>query len=501
MKANINPFDKVTGSDKLYLPGFIGIFIITILLIGYLISKDGISIAIGFIALPFIFLYLVMLFRNPLIGLYSAVALAFVILGTPRYIKGLSVIGVAMDGILIMTYLALIFSRFYEKIDWKPANKDITYLAALWFGYGLLQFLNPEAHSKVAWLAGLRGMALYMMLIIPLTLMLVDNRKKLNMFLTIWMFFSLLVSLKGIMQNTIGVDPWEQQWLNEGAARTHVLFGKLRVFSFLSDAGNFGANQAFSAVVATIISFSEKSFPKKLFFILVAVLGFYGMFLSGTRGAISVPLSAFTLYFILKKNKAVMLTGFIIIIGVFVFFKYTTIGNDNQQIRRMRSGFDPNDKSLQVRLANQKKLKAYLASRPLGGGIGHGGVKAQRYLPNAFLSNVATDSWYVMIWAEQGIIGLVLHLFILFYIIAKSGYLIMYRLQDPEIKQKMTALTVGMFGIMVAAYGNEVFGTHPTGVLIYVSMALMLNSEQFDREFGEIPEKVNFIPKLRNYSL
>jgi hypothetical protein len=52
----------------------------------------------------------------------------------------------------------------------------------------------------------------------------------------------------------------------------------------------------------------------------------------------------------------------------------------------MRTAFDPNDASLQVRLDNQKILKGYLAVRPLGGGIGHAGDKAQRFLPNAFLS-------------------------------------------------------------------------------------------------------------------
>lgn len=175
-----------------------------------------------------------------------------------------------------------------------------------------------------------------------------------------------------------------------------------------------------------------------------------------------------------------MVAGFFLIILIYVFFKFTTIGNNNQQIRRMRTGFDPNDRSLQVRLENQKKLKAYLASKPFGGGIGHAGIKAQRYLPNAFLSNVATDSWYVMIWAEQGIVGLVLHVFILFFIIIKSGYLIMFKLKDPEIKLKMSALTAGMFGIMVAAYGNEILGTPPTGILLYISMAIMLNARQFD---------------------
>jgi O-antigen ligase len=148
----------------------------------------------------------------------------------------------------------------------------------------------------------------------------------------------------------------------------------------------------------------------------------------------------------------------------------------------MRSAFDPNDASFQVRLENQRTLSVYLASRPFGGGIGHAGVKAKKYLPNAFLSQIATDSWYVMIWAEQGIVGLMLHLFILFYIVVKASNRIMYKIRDPILQMKMAALLSGMVGVMVASYGNAVLGTVPTAITIYMSMALMLSSEKFDKE-------------------
>jgi hypothetical protein len=276
------------------------------------------------------------------------------------------------------------------------------------------------------------------------------------------------------------VDSYEQAWLNAGAAQTHVLFGKLRIFSFLNDAGQFGANQAYSAVVAAIVAMVTKDWRIKLFLILVAFFGLYGMLLSGTRGAISIPLAGFGTFFVLKKNKAVMFSGFVAIVLLFVFFKYTTIAQGNEQIRRMRTAFDPNDASFQVRLENQRTLKVYLSSRPFGGGIGHAGVKAKKFLPYAFLSQIATDSWYVMIWAEQGIVGLMLHLFILFYVVIKSSIKIMYRIRDPILKIKMAALTSGMVGVMVASYGNAVLGSLPTGALIYISMALMLNPEKFD---------------------
>jgi len=484
MKGILNPFDHFVGSDRLQKPFSILTLICLLALSALITSKIGIVGGLGLFILPFLFSYLYLLFRFPIIGLYTSIILGFVLMGLGRYLTGLS-LGLIMDGILILTLLALIFNRFNERIDWSPANKDITYLALIWFGYSLFELVNPESRSVAAWFSG-RGIAFYMLILVPLTLLFIDTNRKLDYFLYLWGIFTLLVTLKGFIQMKFGVDHWEQAWLDEGNYKTHILFGKLRVFSFLSDAGQFGANEAYSGVMAAIVSMAQKDWRKKLFFLVVAFAGFFGMIVSGTRGAISIPLGGFMAFFVLRKNIRVMSIGFVLMIIVFIFFKYTSIGQGNDQIRRMRTAFDPNDASLQVRLENQKRLKVYLASRPFGGGIGHGGVKAQKYLPNAFLSQVATDSGYVLIWVEEGIIGLLLHLFILFYVVGKSSYCIMFRIRDPILRLKMSALTAGMFGIMVANYGNAVLYQMPTSMLIYTSMAIMMNSEKLDT-----PEKVD----------
>jgi len=66
----------------------------------------------------------------------------------------------------------------------------------------------------------------------------------------------------------------------------------------------------------------------------------------------------------------------------------------------------------------------------------------------------------------------------------------MFRIRDPILRIQITALTAGMFGIMAASYGNGVLGQMPTSILIYTSMALMLNSDKFDNmeEATELPE-------------
>ncbi|WP_281310267.1 O-antigen ligase family protein [Flavobacterium flavigenum] len=480
---NINPFESYSGSLNISKPGNL-IMLFSIMSVSALIIVKLGVIGIGLLlAVIFGSVFLYYLFCYPVLGYYTAIALNFVIIGMGRYVKGLP-LGFAIDGILVLTYLALFMNQFRTRIDWTPAKRDITFLSILWLGYSVFELVNPEARSVQAWISG-RGIAFYPFLFIPLTFMFIRNEKRLSYFFYIWAAFSLLATLKGIMQMTLGVDGAEQEWLNEGSYKTHILFGKLRVFSFYSDAGQFGANQGYTGVVFLIYAMSQQKKLKKIFFIFVGLLGIYGMVISGTRGALSVPIVGFMTYFILSKNVKVIIIGVTFLAIVFIFFKYTTIAQGNAQVRRMRTAFDPNDASLQVRLDNQKILKNYLASRPFGGGIGHGGTKAQKYLPNAFLSNVATDSWYVLIWVEQGIVGLILHLGILFYVMIKASLKVMFKIRDPILKFKMASLIAGMAGIMVASYGNAVLGQMPTALLIYATMAIILNSDVYEQEIEE----------------
>lgn len=93
-----------------------------------------------------------------------------------------------------------------------------------------------------------------------------------------------------------------------------------------------------------------------------------------------------------------------------------------------------------------------------------------------------TDSWFVMIWVETGIIGLLLHIGILLYILIYGSYLALFVLKDEELKGYIIALLCGIFGIYVTSYGNEVLGQFPTAIILYMSMAFVFISPTFDSE-------------------
>jgi len=483
-------FNQLSGSYKLNDPFMIVGLVILVVIVSYILATGNIFIATLIGVTPFVLVYLNRLFNKPSLGLYTVIILGFFAIGIARYIPGIP-LGLSIDIFLVLTFAAVFFKNFYSKIDKSAFVNDLTFLMLIWFLYSMAQILNPESLSKTAWFYAMRAIALYSLLTIPLSFLLFNRVKHLNMFLYIWGTISILGSLKGFQQLYIGPDFAEQRWLDTVGAITHLLFGELRVFSFYSDAGQFGAAQGAAGIVGLILFFNLKNFRERVFFLIMGVTGIYGMFISGTRGAIIVPMIGSLLYLIHRKNIRVIFFGVLMLAAVYVFFKYTYIGQSNNQIRRMRTAFNPDeDASLQVRLENRKILKVYLASRPFGGGIGSAGDWGKRFSPQGFLANIATDSWFVQLWAEMGIVGLLLHLFILSYITVKGSYYIMFKVQNPELRGKLSAIAAGFAGIMGSSYGNGVLGQIPTSILTYLTWGFLFMAPMLDKDIrGLLPPK------------
>ncbi|MFO7826087.1 MAG: O-antigen ligase family protein [Cyclobacterium sp.] len=412
-------------------------------------------------------------------ALTIALVFAFVAIGASRYIPSLP-LGLSVDFALVAVMISALFHT-KVKTDFNYLKNSLFAVTLLWMMYNIAELFNPEARSLSAWAYAVRGTALYMMLTVPLTLLYAHKVKDLNRLIKIILFFSILASFWGLRQYYIGLDAAENRWLDAGSRSTHVLFGNLRVFSFFSDAGQFGAGIAHAAMIALVLALGPFSVKKRLIFAFCALLFFYLMIMSGTRGALMVPVAGTLAYLFASKNFKLMALGLACLAMIFLFLKFTTIGNDNYQVRRLRSALDPNDASLNVRLSNQAKFAEYLKSRPFGGGIGTSGFWGQRFSPGTFLAETPNDSWFIKIWAEMGIVGLVLHASILAYIGLMALFKI-WKVKNPSLRQKLLALFAGYVGIAAASIGNPLLGQMPTGLILYMSWAYFFLAEELDRE-------------------
>ncbi len=451
--------------------------------LAYLITSGGIETAGVFILLPIAIAFAAICIANPKTGMLIYLHTSFFNNGLFRFFPPSIPYGLMIDAILGVCVLGTLFKA--EKKDLKRVNNPLVWIVFIWFLYTLFQLVNPEARSQEAWFYAVRGVSLYWVQTLPLLFIWMHKREDMEKFIRIWLGWSLVAALWGFKQQYIGLAAGEVKWLEEGAKDTHILMGKLRSFSFYSDAGQFGAAMAHCALYCIILGMGVKDTRRRVIYGLLGFTYFWGFAVAGSRGPLFVIAAGFLMYLFLVRNFRVLALGLVAGACAFIALKYTTVGQGNYQIQRMRTALDPQDASFQVRLENQAKLRVYLASRPIGGGIGAGGNWGKRFTPGTFLAETALDSWYVKIWVETGVIGLWMHILqivvILFY-----GFRKVFFLHDNELRLKTIALLCGFFGVAVASYGNQVFGQLPTSTVLYFSMVFFYLCDKWDIPESEV---------------
>jgi hypothetical protein len=460
--------------------------------LAYMIASGGVPTAAMLIMMPIAVAFAAVCIARPKLGLIFYIHCSFFNNGLFRFFPPTIPYGLMIDAILGVCILGTFFNAKRE--DLKRLNNPFVWLTIIWFGYTLIELVNPEARSREAWFYAVRGVSMYWVQTMPLLLIWMNKREDMEKFIRIWLGWSFVAAMWGFKQQYISLTPGEVQWLEDGAKLTHILMGKLRSFSFYSDAGQFGAAMAHASLFCLIMGFGVKNIKKKIIYLVLAFIYFWGFAVAGSRGPLFVLAAGFLMYLFMIRNFKVLAIGLVVGAMAFVTLKYTTVGQSNYQIQRMRSALDPNDASFQVRLENQAKLRVYLKSRPLGGGIGSGGGWGQRFTPGTFLAETALDSWYVKIWVETGVIGLWIHiiqLIIIFYLCFKRVFFLV----EETLRLRMIAILCGFFGIAVASYGNQVFGQLPTSTIIYFSMIFCYLCEEWDTPEQEI-EKPEPEPNL-----
>jgi hypothetical protein len=450
---------------------------------GVLAAGDiGIGSLVAF--LPVLVGLIALIISNPYYGLLFYIHYSFFFIGVNRYVVGIP-LGLTVDAVLFLTTLSMIFRIHKDNV--KKLNNGLLITTALWFIYTIGEAFNPEADNIIAWVYAARGVSFYAIQTVPLTLLLFDKKEHLDRFIRILIVWGVFGAVWGWKQVNIGLDPFEQGWLEAGGKITHVLAGQLRAFSFFSDAGQFGVVMAYVAYISLILSFGPYKTSHKLLYGLAFFVCIIGMGTSGSRGPVFVIFFGVITYLLLIRNFRILIPGIFMILIIFSFLKFTFIGNSNYQVYRVRTALDPKEASLLVRLSNQEKLRDYLKERPFGSGIGTTDSWAARYYPNSYLVNLPTDSWFVKIWVENGVIGLSVYALSLALVIV-MGVVQLRKVKNPDTRQKLIALYGGFLGIVTASFGNPVFGQAPLGALMYISMTMLTVAEIYDEKPTEISE-------------
>ena len=368
-------------------------------------------------------------------------------------------------------------------IDVKEARFErcanlMLYALIMWSAFCTLEVLNDSCDLGInigAWYSGARMMAFQLLYGFIIFSIYITTPKLLVRYLYVWAALSLFAVFWIWKQQHLGLTPAENAFLQGRGRTTHIINGgaTIRLFSVYSDAANFGVGIAATAVTFLIAGLTSKVKKHKYFFLFVGVACLWGMMPSGTRTATFCVIAGIATYVILSKSFKIAVPVAIVLGLAYFILAFTTIGNGNAQIRRMRSGFDKNDASSNQRSINQAVMKKYLAEAPFGLGIGMGYENVPANNKFRKLATIPPDSEYVFIWIHTGYVGITIFLFTTALMFLGACYVVMFKLQSPSLRGIGAGLCCAFVSIQLGGYANQVLMQFPNCLIFYGGLSLV----------------------------
>ena len=386
--------------------------------------------------------------------------------------------------------IAIVDAREEPKFE-RTANLMLYALIA-WCGYCTLEVLNDTCDLGINignWYNGARLMAFQLLYIFLVFSLYISKPKIIHQYLWVWAAFCLFSVFWTWKQQHIGFTNAEGIWMETVGRRTHMVNGITRYFSTFNDAATYGCNAAAAAIAFFIISITTKIKRDRYFFLSTSLAIVWGMFASGTRTAIVCLFAGIFVYVILSKSIKIAIPVILLAGFAFGFLAFTTIGQGNNQIRRMRSAFNKDDASANVRTINKAAIRKYINDAPWGIGIG---TSYDNVPPNnkfRKLSAIPPDSEYVYIWVHAGPIGITTFVITMLLMLGGACWITMFRLKSRSLMGIGAGFTCAFVTIQLGGYANQILMQFPNCLLFYGGLSLVYALPFMEKEWVEYEAK------------
>lgn len=399
-----------------------------------------------------------------------------------------------LNEMLEIMLLAIAIIDTSKAVHFNRALNIMFIMLITWCLYCTLQVFNDTCNLGIdvaGWYTGARMMAFQLIYAFLVFTLFLSTPEKVHKYLRIWAYLCLFSAFWTWKQQHIGFTTAENSWLQNVGRTTHIINAGtlIRYFSTFNDAASYGIHAASAAIAFIVIGITSKIKKDKYFYIITAIIVIWQMFASGTRTATFCLIAGFMTFLVLSKSFRIIVPSAIIACILLFLLMFTTIGNGNQQIRRMRSGFNKNDASSNVRDINQAAIKKYLTDAPWGIGLGasYNNVPAN----NKFniLSKIPPDSEYVYIWVHTGVIGITVFLITTIIMFIGACWIVLFRLKNRSIIGVGAGLCAAFVSIQLGGYANQVLMQFPNCLTFYGGLAIVYILPYIEPEWIKFEEK------------
>jgi putative inorganic carbon (HCO3(-)) transporter len=367
-----------------------------------------------------------------------------------------------------------------ENLKGNLLKSGVTIILIINILYYIIEVFNPNQGTTAGWFFTSKRYFIYILSFV-ISFRLINTPQRFRNFLKFWIVMSAITAAYGCYQEWFGFLPMELNYLQNDPHEYGLLLqgGVVRKFSFLDGVVTFGSLCGSMAVMTTILAINEKIKKRRYWFILISIILFLGMSYSGTRTFTIMMPAGLALYVMMTfRNKATLSIIFFTILAV-VFIMFAPV--DNATINRMRSTFDSEDESLNVRNMNRQSIQPYIYTHPLGGGVATSGVEGMRFNPKHRLAGFPPDSGLLKLALDMGWIGLALNM-LLNLILLIQGINYYFKLKNEEYKKYIVAITCALFSTMVTLYAQVSIGQMPNVFFYFAMMGLFTRLREFDEK-------------------
>lgn len=477
--GNKTTFWQEILTNKLYSPKVVLFLLSFSVMTSGLIYRYGLLgalIAMGIIVgLPVVFTII----AYPKFGIVVLLLSGYFLFFFGKLVLGEHPIGLVMDALEYMLIAGFFIKQKFRK-KWDMFSNPISYLVILWIAYNILEVINPEAASVLAWVYTVRTVAIILLMYFVFVFQIRDL-SFVKLLIKLWIGLSAFAALWAYIQEKHGYFNFEWAWLRQDPVAMHLYFIDYhwRKFSIFTDPVTFAYNMAVASVLCIALLFGPIKTYKKVILFLLVVFFMNVMLYSGTRGGYVLVPACVALLLVMNFNKKVLLFGLVAGAAMGAMIVMPT---SNKLILRFQSAFKPsNDASYNVRAENQAFIKPYIQTHPIGGGLGSVGVWAMRFAPNSPLAKFPPDSGYVRVAVELGYVGLFLFCVLVFTALY-TGINNFFLIKDPELKNYCLAMVLVVFAFNIGNFPQQAIVQFPSNILFYLSIALINVLKRLDDE-------------------
>ena len=457
----------------------------------YSFKNSGVNGMAMVLAVPISIVAVYLAFGNRMFSFWALFIMNYFVMFLSK--EGMMPIPASLPNELLELVLIAIAIIDLRETNFENCANLMTLAVLGWCAFCVLEVLNDTCGLGInvnAWFTGIRLMAFQLLYAVIVFALYMNTPQRIYQLFKAWAFCALFAIFWCWKQIHLGWDAAEMNWLfAQGHATQHIVNGITRYFGTFTDAANFGIHMACASVSFFVIAITNKVRKHKIFFGVVGLLTTWAMFQSGTRTAIFCMMAGFMVFLILSKSVKIIVPVSIVF-GLFIgMLMFTDIGQGNNQIRRMRSAFNPDDASANVRDINKAAISKYMKDAPWGIGIGI----FERDIPawNKFkiVSQIPPDSEYVFIWVRTGWIGVSWFAICNFMILMAGCSTVFFRIKNRSLMGIGAAWCASFAALHLGGYANQILMQFPNIILFYGGMSTVFLLPKIEKDFELLEAK------------